>query len=73
VISFEHVAARQLYAAYGDLLPLAVKFAILGNGDLKQIATAGEDTTLARHIRDVKKLLPNIQQHLVISSLPIIQ
>ena len=37
MISFEHVAARQLYAAYGDLLPLAVKFAILGNGDLKQI------------------------------------
>lgn len=73
VISFEHTAARQLDAASSDLLPLADKFAILGNGKLKQIATAGEDTTLARHIRDVKTLLPNIQQHLVISSLPLIR
>jgi len=72
VISFEHSAAEQLYSASGDLLPLAQKVAIFGNGKLEQIATVGEDTTLAHHIEDVETLLPNIQQHLVISSLPLI-
>ena len=73
VISFEHTAAKQLQAASPDLLPLAEKFALLGNGDLKQIAAAGEDTTLTQHFVDVDTLLPGLEQHLVISSLPLIQ
>ncbi len=73
VIAFEHGASLQLHAAFDDLLPLAEKFSILGNGELTQIATVGQDISFSNHIEHLDVLLPNTQQHLVISSLPSIK
>ena len=73
VIAFEHTASKQLNAAFDDLLPMAEKFAILGNGKLEQIASAGEDLSLAHHVEYIDTLLPATQNHFLISSLPIIK
>lgn len=73
VIAFEHVAANYLHGALPTLLPGSKKIAILGNGELPDLANLGSDNSLEQHVRDVTYLLPNLSEHLLISSLPIVK
>ena len=73
VVAFEHTAARQLSAAFDNLLPLAEKFAVLGGSQVEEIASVGQDIDLAHHFEDIDALLPDTEQHLLVTALPFIK
>jgi len=73
VIAFEHRAALALNSMTTELMPGTPKLSILDNGDLPSLTNRGTDNLLPSHLRDVNLLLPNLTEHLVISSLPIIK